>query len=93
METANLTALSQQVNYVYDFSRLLRIEYPQNPENNVYYEYGQGGYETGRISKSQDASGVHAYEYGDMGELVKKTSSGIVPVEGGENYTFATRRL
>ena len=26
-----------------------------------------------------------------MGELVKKTSTGIVPVDGGENYTFATR--
>ncbi|MDP2188722.1 MAG: hypothetical protein Q8J69_08575, partial [Sphingobacteriaceae bacterium] len=34
---------------------------------------------------------MHTYEYGNMGELVKKTSTGIVPVDGSENYTFATR--
>ena len=91
MATANLTAMSQQVNYVYYFGQLKRIEYPQNPENNVHYEYGQSGFETGRISKSQDASGVHAYEYGNMGELVKKTSTGVVPTMDGEAYSFATR--
>ncbi|MDP2188053.1 MAG: SpvB/TcaC N-terminal domain-containing protein, partial [Sphingobacteriaceae bacterium] len=91
MATANLAAMSQQVDYKYYYGQLLRIEYPQNPENNVYYEYGQSGNETGRISKLQDASGVHAYQYGDMGELVKKTSTGVVPTADGEAYSFATR--
>jgi|GEM_PF-3504542 len=91
METANLTAVSQQVNYGYYFGQLMQIDYPQNPENNVSYAYGVSGNEAGRISKSQDASGVHAYEYGNMGELVKKISTGVVPVSGGETYSFATR--
>jgi hypothetical protein len=31
------------IRYTYEYERLKDIEYPQNPENNVHYEYGKAG--------------------------------------------------
>jgi len=90
MANQNLIFNSQEITYEYDFNRLIKISYPQNPENDVWYEYGSLGNAKGRITKSQDASGVQAYEYGNMGELTKKTTTSVVPVVGGSNYTFST---
>ncbi len=56
--------------YVYDYNRLVRIDYPNMPENTVYYEYGApgSGYNTGRLVKQQDATGVQSFKYGSLGE-------------------------
>lgn len=89
--TQNLINSSASISYDYEFNRLEKIEYPDNPENNVYYVYGASGNEKGRIVKSQDASGVHTYTYGVLGELIEKKSTSYVPVPGGDHYTFSTK--
>jgi RHS repeat-associated protein len=89
-QTANLAQSSEQINYEYDYNRLTHVAYPDNPENDVYYEYGDlnAGNQAGKISKMQDASGIQEFEYGNMGELVKNIHTFIVP--DGEDYTFET---
>jgi len=91
MANANLIGNGQTVNYSYHFGQLTEVNYPTNPENNVFYAYGNAGNATGRILTMQDAAGVHAFEYGSMGEVTLKKTTGYVPVSGGEFYTFSTR--
>jgi RHS repeat-associated protein len=91
MANANLLSNGQTVNYSYHFGQLLAVTYPTNPENDVYYAYGNSGNSTGRIAAMQDASGAHTFEYGAMGELILKQSTGYVPVNGGDYYTFSTQ--
>jgi RHS repeat-associated protein len=88
--TANLAQTSQNISYVYDYNRLIEVHYPENPENDVYYEYGdpQTGNQSGRLVKMQDASGVQTYQYGNMGELIRNVHTYFVP--GGNYYTFET---
>ncbi|HBG69914.1 MAG: hypothetical protein A2W93_14980 [Bacteroidetes bacterium GWF2_43_63] len=88
--TQNLANLNQEIKYYYSNLRLQRIEYPQNPEMNVYYEYGapNSGNQSGRMTEMQDASGVQSFEYGNMGELIKNTHTFVVPA--GAAYTFET---
>jgi len=90
VQTANLEALALDIEYIYHHCRLTEIHYPQNPEMDVYYEYGDPstGNQTGKLIRQQDASGVQEYYYGNMGELVKNIHTFVVP--GGEPYTFQT---
>ncbi len=89
MQTQNLINESKQINYVYRYNKLIEIHYPNYPQNDVYYEYGDHHAENnaGRIIKQQDASGVQTFEYGKLGELIKNIHTFVVP--GGETYTFA----
>ncbi|OIP01215.1 MAG: hypothetical protein AUJ98_05190, partial [Bacteroidetes bacterium CG2_30_33_31] len=86
-QTANLAGLSEFIQYSYDYNRLTQVTYPQNPENNVYYEYGTTGNESGRITKVQDASTIQQFSYGNLGEVTENIRTFVVP--GGTNYTFA----
>lgn len=47
MQTVNLAITNEVISYKYKFSRLLEIQYPHHPENNVSYIYNQAG----RITK------------------------------------------
>ena len=50
MQTTNLAITNEVISYKYKFSRLLEIQYPHHPENNVSYIYNQAG----RIAKRDD---------------------------------------
>ncbi len=39
MQTVNLAITNEVISYKYKFSRLLEIQYPHHPENNVSYIY------------------------------------------------------
>jgi len=89
-QTANLAGGSQYIQYNYSECRLDSIVYPQNPEMNVYYEYGAPniGNQSSRLIRQQDASGVQTFEYGNMGELIKNIHTFVVP--NGNPYTLET---
>ncbi|MDR0828943.1 MAG: hypothetical protein LBN95_02380, partial [Prevotellaceae bacterium] len=55
--------------------------YSVNPQNDVYYQYGDPntGYQSGRLVKLQDATGVSEYEYGNMGEVTAQNRMHILP--------------
>ena len=87
LQTPNLLSQSDFITYEYDYNRITKIDYPINPINNVYYEYGDTANQTGRLSKLQDASGVQTFTYGKLGELIQNIHTFVVPQ--GEPYTFA----
>ncbi|WP_121667978.1 SpvB/TcaC N-terminal domain-containing protein [Mesonia aquimarina] len=95
-QTSNLLENSSAIEYVYDFGRLEEINYPNNPENNVVYTYGEEGdplaeeeNAVGRILYQEDASGVQAFGYGRMGEITKNLRS--IAVGGAHSYWFFTQ--
>jgi len=86
---------NQKVNYYYDFHRLIRVEYPQMPLNEVKYTYGAGGDSfamdnnaVGRLLTQEDASGVQVFSYGHMGEVTKNLRS--VAVAGYQSFWLLT---
>jgi hypothetical protein len=62
-QTANLDAIADYIDYIYDDCRLAQISYPVNPEMNVYYQYGASntGNQSGRLIAQQDASGMQNF--------------------------------
>ncbi|HRB72393.1 MAG TPA: RHS repeat-associated core domain-containing protein [Flavobacterium sp.] len=84
-----------KVNYSYDFGRLVKITYPQNPLNEVKYTYGAptdafaaDQNAIGRLLYQEDATGVQVFGYGQMGEITKNLRS--VAVAGYQSYWFFT---
>lgn len=83
-----------KIKYSYDFGRLIGIEYPQNPLNNVTYKYGDTGTfaksqnAVGRLLNQEDATGVQVFGYGRMGEVTKNLRS--IAVAGYQSYWFLT---
>ncbi|NOQ25414.1 MAG: hypothetical protein GQ564_08625, partial [Bacteroidales bacterium] len=89
--TANLRKEKMEITYEYDYSRLSNINYPQNPENNVRFEYGESGEDynrAGRIVVQEDATGAQEFFYGNLGEITKNIRTIIVPDDG--IFTFVT---
>ena len=95
-QTSNLFLNGQQeISYEYEYNRLKKIIYPQTPQNNVFYEYGNPtdpnaqNYNTiGRLYKQTDATGVQIFGYGNMGELNRNLRS--VAVAGKKAFYFLT---
>jgi RHS repeat-associated protein len=88
--TANLAADGLAISYKYDFERLTEILYPQNPENNVKYTYGEHGASdnrAGRVVLQEDASGAQEFFYGPLGEVVKNIRTIIIPQHDEQTYT------
>ena len=86
----------QYVRYFYTYDRLDRIEYPNHPEENVRYEYGNVGdadavnsNALGRLFKQYDATGVQTYSYDNTGNLQSNLRS--VAVAGRNSYWFYTQ--
>lgn len=84
-----------KIKYSYDFGRLIKIEYPQNPLNEVKYTYGlnsdtfaKNQNAVGRLLYQEDATGVQVFGYGLMGEVTKNLRS--VAVAGYQSYWFLT---
>ncbi len=73
--TSNLRAEGQQISYGYDFNRLQSINYPDFPENNVSYTYGEPGATDNRASRitlvTYEAGSQERF-YGKLGEVVKQ---------------------
>ncbi|NOQ28305.1 MAG: hypothetical protein GQ564_23330, partial [Bacteroidales bacterium] len=89
--TANLRKEKMEITYEYDYSRLSNINYPQNSENNVRFEYGESGADynrAGRIVVQEDATGAQEFFYGNLGEITKNIRTIIVPDDG--IFTFVT---
>ncbi|KOS07577.1 hypothetical protein AM493_17160 [Flavobacterium akiainvivens] len=93
---SNLLPGGQKINYFYNYSRMERIEYPQNPQNNVTYTYGAPGNQLaideraiGRLLTQEDATGKQLFSYGRMGELVEHLRS--VAVADYQSYWFFTQ--
>jgi YD repeat-containing protein len=78
------------IRYTYEYERLKDIEYPQNPENNVHYEYGKAGAahnRVGRIESQEDASGGQEFFYGPLGEVVKNVRTIVIPQHDDQTFT------
>lgn len=95
MITSNLALNNQSIKYHYNYGRLVRIEYPQVPQNEVKYTYGEPNdplaiaeNAVGRLLKQEDASGVQVFGYGRMGEVTKNLRS--VAVAGHHSFWFLT---
>jgi RHS repeat-associated protein len=89
LETANLLKEGLAIEYAYDFERLSEITYPQNPENNVKYTYGEMGASdnrAGRIVLQEDASGAQEFFYGPLGEVVKNIRTVVIPQHDEQTY-------
>ena len=65
----------------------MQVNYPDNPENNVVYEYGNSGNETGRITKVKSNGNVKQFSYGNLGEITEEFTTFVRP--SGETYSFA----
>jgi RHS repeat-associated protein len=88
--TANLASEGLAISYSYDFERLKETSYPQNPENNVRYTYGEPGASdnrAGRIVIQEDAAGAQEFFYGPLGEMVKNIRTVIIPQFDEQTYT------
>lgn len=82
-QTANLKKEGKTINYEYDYGRLVAINYPNHPENNVKYHYGSATSSNNRIGRlmlREDGSGAIEYYYGKMGEVLKTVRTLIVPI-------------
>jgi len=90
--TANLTTLATPITYQYDKERLVEINYPQNPQNNVKYTYGAMGAtdnRAGRIILQQDASGAQEFFYNPLGAVTKNIRTIMVP--DSQLLTYSTQ--
>jgi len=79
------------VEYKYEFNRLKEIQYPNNPAQNVKYEYGapNTGNQSGRLILQEDATGVQEFFYGNLGELTKNVRTFVMP--NSNPLTFAMK--
>lgn len=89
--TANLQNTPNGIRYQYDRERLRGIIYPNNPQNNVSFEYGDTGMAfngAGRIVLQEDASGSHEFLYNPLGAISRKTRTITVP--GADPLVYTT---
>lgn len=96
--TSNLLVdgLQLSIDYTYDYNRLKEVKYPQNPENNVKYTYGEVGNAdaenrnaVGRLYMQEDASGVQGFGYDKLGNLNDHLRG--VAVAGRHTYWYRTQ--
>lgn len=69
------------IRYYYDYDRLLRIDYPFNPQNQVRYTWGDTSatdYRNGRVYLVEDASGAEEVWYNQVGQQNKVVRTLIV---------------
>jgi RHS repeat-associated protein len=87
----NLRNKGQAINYVYEYNRLQKTNYPESID--VEYFYGAPGASdnrAGRLYKTTDASGITESFFGKLGEAVKTVRTMNFLVPGHEPWTFTT---
>jgi RHS repeat-associated protein len=94
--TANLTS-GNGIKYSYDRERLIKITYPNNPQNNVTITYGAPGAtdnRAGRILKQVDGTGYQEFSYNALGALIKNkryiVSTDTIPLTFITEWTYDT---
>lgn len=88
-QTANLEEEGQFITYDYEYSRLLSVNYPNHPENNVKYSYGNKNAShnrVGRLMLQEDATGAQEFFYGRLGEMTKVKRTVIIPNQAIATY-------
>ncbi|GHV15281.1 hypothetical protein FACS1894169_06170 [Bacteroidia bacterium] len=88
-QTANLEKEDKYITYDYDYSRLTAITYPDHPENNVKYTYGNknaSNNRVGRLMLQEDGSGAQEFFYGRLGEMTKVRRTLIIPNQAIATY-------
>ncbi|GHV15304.1 hypothetical protein FACS1894169_06270 [Bacteroidia bacterium] len=88
-QTANLEKEDKSITYDYDYSRLTAITYPDHPENNVKYTYGNknaSNNRVGRLMLQEDGSGAQEFFYGRLGEMTKVRRTLIIPNQAIATY-------
>ena len=87
--TANLQGSSKAIIYRHDLERLSQVIYPDNPQNNVKYNYGSMDApfnRAGRIAVQEDATGALEFFYNPLGDIVKNIRTILVPLHGTRTY-------
>lgn len=90
-QTQDLINSSMDINYEYNYNQMIAIHYPKNPENDVYYYYGDNNASNnckGRVYAIEDASGRQEFSYGTMGEVIENIRTFVSPIDD-YTYTFA----
>ncbi len=88
-QTANLLAESKTINYAYDYNRLTAITYPNHPENNVKFTYGNANASfnsVGRLMLQEDGTGAQEFQYGRLGEITQVRRTLIIPNQAIATY-------
>ncbi|MBA3985246.1 MAG: hypothetical protein H0X63_01390, partial [Flavobacteriales bacterium] len=97
-QTSNLLQPEQTgvIEYKYHFHRLVEINYPHYPQNNVKYTYGinlvsseGASNHIGRMILQEDATGIQKFKYGKLGEVIENLRS--IAVAGKKSYWFKTQ--
>ncbi|MXO32552.1 toxin TcdB middle/N-terminal domain-containing protein [Apibacter sp. B2912] len=93
-QTSNLEKTNQKIEYEYDYTRLKSIHYPEHPQNNVTYYYGDKNSKYNRIGKvmlQEDATGAQEFKYGTLGEITEVRRTVIIPNQAIATYVTQTK--
>ncbi|MCL1937804.1 MAG: type IV secretion protein Rhs, partial [Candidatus Azobacteroides sp.] len=93
-QTANLKEENRSIEYVYDYNRLAEIHYPDHPENNVKYSYGNknASYNrVGRLMLQEDATGAQEFFYDRLGNVDKIRRTVVIPNQAIATYVTEWR--
>ncbi|GHT17512.1 hypothetical protein FACS189429_1760 [Bacteroidia bacterium] len=88
-QTANLKAEGKTVAYEYEYNRLKGVTYPNHPENNVRYTYGNknASYNrVGRLMLQEDGSGAQEFKYDRLGNIESVRRTLIIPNQAIATY-------
>ena len=81
-QTANLSGKGQYIRFTYEQGRLKRVTYPEHPENDVIYHYGDENAEQGlrgRVKFREDGSGGNEYHYDLLGNVSRMKRTVTIP--------------
>jgi RHS repeat-associated protein len=93
-QTANLKEEGKMIEYKYDYNRLTDILYPNHPENNVKYTYGNRNASFNRVGKlmlQEDATGAQEFFYDRLGNVDKIRRTVIIPNQAIATYVTEWR--
>ena len=93
VQTANLKESGASISHLYELGRLIGVHYPEHPENDVSYRYGDENddhHAKGRVVFRLDGTGGLEYSYDNMGNVSRILRTIVVPNEESAVGTFET---